>query len=39
MWTDLCSLIAKAVAERAMLPSGETLRGRGGKKKETTQNK
>lgn len=26
MWTDLCSLIAKAVAERAMRPTGKTSR-------------
>ncbi len=31
MWTALCSLTAKAVAERAMLPSG--------KKKDTTHKK
>lgn len=26
MWMDLCSLITKAVAERAMLPSGKNLK-------------
>lgn len=32
MWTDLCSLIAEAVAERAMCPTGKTSR----EQKETT---